>query len=67
MEESIGMIDLYRELKRIEQKMVTKEEFNIAVETLSILTNEDTMEQLEKSEEDIKRGRIRKVSSVNDI
>ena len=67
IEKSISLIDLYKELKKIEQRMVTKEEFNVAFETLSILTNEETMEQIEKSEEDIRKGRIKKVESINEI
>ena len=67
LKNTISLMDVYRELKRIEQNMVTKTELNNAIETLSVLSNEETMKQIEKSEEDIKRGRIKRINSVNDI
>ncbi len=67
MEEAITLEDLYKELKKIEKLMVTRKEINRFLETLAIMFSEDTMEQIRKSEEDIKLGRIKEVKSVNGI
>ena len=67
IEKSVSLIDLYKELKIIEQSMVTKAEFNMAFETISILSNAETMHQIKGSEEDIKRGRVRNISSAEEI
>ena len=66
-EKVINLADVYRKLKVIEQSMVTKRELESALETVMILSNEDTMEQIRESEKDIKAGRIKKISSVKDI
>ena len=47
--------------------MVTKEELNSAIETIAILSNEDTMRQIVESEEDIKAGRFKEIESVDDL
>lgn len=66
-EKTISLIDVYRKLKMIEQSMVTKKELESALETVIVLSNEDTMEQIRESEKDIKSGRVKKISSVKDI
>tara|TARA_Y100000310_G_scaffold345693_1_gene468376 strand:+ start:26061 stop:26264 length:204 start_codon:yes stop_codon:yes gene_type:complete len=67
MEESINLVDLYNELKKIEKSMVTKEELNQVMETITVLSNEDTVEQINLSNDDIREGRIREISSVAEI
>ncbi len=67
MEKTIDLIDVYKELKRIEQMMVTKAELSAAFETIAVMSNEGTMSQIIQSENDIKKGRTRKIDSVNDI
>ena len=67
MTESITMNTVYKELKLIEQKMVTKEELDRLLETLEIMSNPNTMEQIRESEEDIRLGRIKEIKSVKDI
>ena len=51
----------------IEKNMATKKELNSAVETFCILSNEDTMQQIESSEMDIKRGKFNQINSVKDL
>jgi len=65
--DSVNLIDVYKKLKEIERKMATKEELANAMETLCILSNEDTMQQIELSEEDIKKGKLKQVSSTEDL
>ena len=67
MAESITINTVYEELKLIEQKMVTKEELDRLLETLEIISNPNTMEQIRESEEDIKLGRIKEIKSIKDI
>ena len=67
MEKSVSLLDLYRELKKIEQNMVTKAQLDMVVETISVLSNPDTMRQIEESEEDIKMGRFKIVNSAKEI
>ena len=65
--ESINLMDVYKKLKEIEKNMATKEELAQAMETFCILSNEDTMQQIESSESDIKRGKFKEVQSVEDL
>jgi len=67
MAESITLNILYKELKLIEQKMATKEELNRMLETLEILSNPSTMEQLRESEKEISLGKFKEIKSVRDI
>ena len=64
MPETITIGKVYDELKTIERKMVTKEEMKRIIDTIEILSNPDTMDQIRQSEEDIKSGRIKEVKSV---
>ena len=53
--ESVSLIDVYKKLKEIELNMATKKELADAMETVCILSNKDTMQQIESSENDIKK------------
>ena len=65
--ETINLTDVYKKLKEIERNMATKEELANAMETICILSNEDTMQQIESSECDIKEGKFKQVRSVEDL
>ena len=67
MESTIKLEDLYKELKKIEQNMMTKTEMNSMIETIAILANKDTMRQIRTSEKNIKAGKIKKINSINDL
>ena len=67
MEETINMGKIYTELKKIEDRMVTKEEINRLLETLEIMSNEGTMNQISSSEKDVELGRTKEINSVSDI
>ena len=47
--------------------MVTREDIEVLVDSVEILSNPKTMEALRKSEEDIKAGRVKEVTSVSDL
>lgn len=62
--ESINLMDVYKKLKDIERNMATKRELAQTMETFCILSNEDTLQQIESSEDDIKKGKLKQISSV---
>ena len=63
----INLNELSMRIKQIEQAMVTKSELNKAIETIAVLSNEDTVRQIISSENDILTGRVKKITSVNEI
>ena len=67
MHKSVTIQDVYDALKRVEDKMVTREEIEALVDSVEILSNPKTMEALRKSEEDIKAGGVKEVTSVDDL
>ena len=67
MEKTINLEEVYRKLRLIEQSMVTKAELNVALETVLVSSNEDTIRQIRESEKDIKEGRTKKITSIKDI
>jgi len=67
MHESVTIQDVYEALKRVEEKMVTREDIEALIDSVEILSNPKTMEALRKSEEDIKAGRVKEVTSVEDL
>ncbi len=58
---------LYQELKRMEEKMATREDIEALIDSVEIITNPKTMEALRKSDRDIKVGRVREITSVEDL
>jgi len=47
--------------------MVTHEDIEALIETVDILNNPKTVEALRKSDQDIKAGRVKDVTSVDDM
>ena len=64
---SITIEDVYQELKTIERTMVTREDLDALIDTVEILSNPKTMAALRKSDLDIKEGRVKEVSSVEEL
>ena len=67
MEKTINLEEIYRKLKIIEERMITKKELDLALESIMIYSNDDTMKQIEESEKDVKAGRVKKINSIKDI
>ncbi|MBE0521947.1 MAG: hypothetical protein IBX39_06740 [Candidatus Methanoperedenaceae archaeon] len=63
----ITIEDVYQELKTIEKNMVTREDLVALIDSVEILSNPETMAALKKSDLDIKEGRVKEVSSVEDM
>ena len=59
MHKSVTIQDVYEALKRVEEKMVTREDIEALVDSVEILSNPKTMEALHKSDLDIKAGRVK--------
>jgi antitoxin YefM len=59
--------DVYEALKRIEEKMATREDVEALIDSVEILNNPKTMEALRKSDQDIESGRVKEVTSVKDL
>lgn len=66
-EKIIDLVEVYRKLKMIEKSMVTKKELESALDSVIVLSNDETMAQIEGSEKDVSAGRVRKIGSVKDI
>ena len=64
---SVTIQDVYEALKRLEEKMATREGIEALVDSVEILSNPKTMEALRKSDLDIKAGRVKEVTSVDDL
>ena len=64
---SITIEDVYQELKTIERSMVTRKDLVDLIDSVEILSNPKTMSALNKSDLDIKEGRVKEVSSVEDM
>ncbi len=67
MADSITIKDVYHELKRLEEKMVTREDIDALIDSVEILSNPKTMEALHKSDQDIKTGRVKGITSIDDL
>jgi mRNA-degrading endonuclease RelE of RelBE toxin-antitoxin system len=67
MNQLITIYDIYQELKTIEQNMVTHEDLDALIDTVEIISNPKTMEGIHKSDMDIKEGRVKEISSVDDL
>ncbi len=67
MADSVTIDDVYQELKRLEEKMVTRGDIEALIDSVEILSNPKTMEALRKSDKDIKAGRVKEVTSVKDM
>jgi antitoxin YefM len=67
MHKSVTIQDVYEALKRVEEKMLTREDLEALVDSVEILSNPKTMEALRKSDLDIKTGRVKEVTSVEDL
>ncbi len=63
----MNLSDVYNKLEEIERNMATKQELAQTMETICILSNEDTMSQIESSENNIERGKFKQIRSVEDL
>ncbi len=67
MRSEVTIQEVYSLLKKVEERMITREDIEAIIDTIEILGNPETMEALRKSDEDIKAGRVKVVGSVEDL
>ena len=67
MTEAVSISKIYDELKRIEEIMVTKKDMERLLSSIEILSNPETVSQINDSTKDIQIGKTKKVTSVKDI
>jgi PHD/YefM family antitoxin component YafN of YafNO toxin-antitoxin module len=63
MPNSATLQDVYETLKRIEEKMISREDVEALIDTVEILSNPETMRAIRRNDRDIQAGRVREVSS----
>ena len=67
MTQTITIEDVHQESKAIEKTMVKREDLGVLIDSIEILNNPETMEALGKSDIDIKKGRYKEISSVDEL
>ena len=67
MSTDITLQEIYREIKQIRKDMIRREDLDGLVDTIELMSNPEKMERIRKSEEDIKRGNVKEISSVQDL
>jgi CBS-domain-containing membrane protein len=67
MPEVVTIQEVYEALKRIEEKMITREDVEALIDSVEILSNPKTMKALHESNQDIKAGRVKEIASVKEM
>ncbi len=67
MAHTITLNELQQEIKKMRKTMVTKQELESWLETMAILSNPETMKQLEASEQDVREGRFTEINSIHEL
>lgn len=67
MPDSATLQDVYETLKRIKEKIISREDVEALIDTVEILNNPETMKAIRRSDRDIQAGRVRAISSVKEM
>jgi len=67
MSSGVTMDKVYREIKKIRQDMVKREDLEALVDTVEIMSSPATMQAIKKSDRYIRQGRTKTISSVDDL
>ena len=67
MAETVALKKVYAQLRKIEATMATRQQMNALVATIEILGTAETMKQIAESTEDIRKGRVKPISSVKNL
>jgi len=67
MSSGVTIDQVYQEIKKIRADMVKREDLEALVDTVEILSNPVTMQAIKRSDGDIVQGRVKTVSSVDDL
>lgn len=61
------MDQVYQEIKKIREDMVKREDLEALVHTVEILSKPASMQAIRKSDRDIRQGRTKTISSLDDL
>jgi antitoxin YefM len=67
MNSGVTMDQVYQEIKKIRADMVKREDLEALVDTVEILSNQESMMAIKKSDRDIRQGRVKTITSVDDL
>ncbi|MDP3563389.1 MAG: hypothetical protein Q8R70_02750 [Methanoregula sp.] len=67
MSSGVTIDQVYQEIKKIRADMVKREDLEALVDTVEILSNPEKVQAIKKSERDIKQGKVKAISSVDDL
>lgn len=67
MTESVTIQDVYKQLLEIKQNMVSKDEIANLIETVEVLHNPKTLDQVRSSERDILSGKTKTIRTMKDL
>ncbi len=67
MSSGVTIDQVYQEIKKIRADMVKREDLEALVDTVEILSNSEKVQAIKKSERDIKQGKVKAISSVDDL
>jgi PHD/YefM family antitoxin component YafN of YafNO toxin-antitoxin module len=67
MSSGVTIDQVYQEIKKIRADMVKREDLEALVDTVEILSNPEKVQSIKKSERDIKQGKVKTISSVDDL
>jgi len=67
MSSGVTIEDVYHEIQLIKKTMVRRQDLESLIDTVEIMSNQETMDILKKSDADIIHGRTREISSVDDL
>jgi len=67
MSSGVTIEDVYHEIQLIKKTMVRRQDLKSHIDTVEIMSNQETRHILKKSDADIIHGRIREISSVDDL
>ena len=67
MSSGVTIEEVYQEIKKIRADMVKREDLEALVDTVEILSNPATMEIIKKSDRDIRQGKVKTITSIDDL
>ncbi|OPX67728.1 MAG: hypothetical protein A4E37_01280 [Methanoregulaceae archaeon PtaB.Bin056] len=67
MSTDVTLQEIYREIKQIRKEMIRREDLDELVYTVELMSTPEKMEMIRKSEEDIRMGRVKEISTVEDL
>ena len=67
MSSGVTIDQVYQEIRKIREDVVKREDLEALVDTVEILSNPAAMRAIKKSDQDIRQGRIKTITSVDDL